>query len=290
MSYTCFVVVAWNSAPAAAAHLEGVDISHWQGALSQLNWNSVQSAGKSFAFIKASEGVSFADPQFVNNISRATTAGILAGAYHYARPDLGNSAVAEANWFVNQAGSFMQHPYLRPVLDLEVAGVNSTSGRTFLSNWINDFMNRVVALKGPSAEPIVYMNTNYATNYVNSTVANRTLWIANWPASPNPHSDNPGTGVFPTWAFWQYTSSGSVPGISGRVDLDVAHGDMNFVRSFMISEPSTSVFACIAVLIAALAGVGLSLRARKVIIGASAAADTCLLQCDNRPDPGKTIA
>lgn len=233
----CVAVSNCYAIPTFAARLEGIDVSHWQGSLAQSNWNSIAGAGKTFVFMKASEGTNYTDPQFATNMSRATNAGLLAGAYHFARPDLNSSAVEEANWFVSVAGTYMTYPNLRPVLDLEVAGVSTTAGKAFLSNWVNDFMNRVVALKGASAEPIIYVNSNYASNYLNSTVASRTLWIANWPSSPNPQTGSPATGVFSNWAFWQYTSSGSVSGISGNVDLDVVHGDIDYLHRFVIPEP-----------------------------------------------------
>ena len=44
------------------------------------------------------------------------------------------------------------------------------------------------------------------------------LWVAHWnTTSPSVPGSNWGGK---SWTFWQYTSDGSVPGISGRVDLN----------------------------------------------------------------------
>jgi len=87
----------------------GIDVSHWQG---EINWNSVHNSGKSFAFVKATEGNGFTDPKFITNMNGASANGMLVGAYHFARPDLGNSATDEANYFVDIAGDYISQGYL----------------------------------------------------------------------------------------------------------------------------------------------------------------------------------
>lgn len=47
--------------------LHGIDVSHHQG---NVNWLAVAEAGVSFAFAKATEGDTFADPQFSANLAR----------------------------------------------------------------------------------------------------------------------------------------------------------------------------------------------------------------------------
>ena len=62
---------------------EGVDISHWQGAI---DWTKVAAAGKKFAYMKASESTDFVDPNYTTNRAQARAAGLLVGAYHFAQP------------------------------------------------------------------------------------------------------------------------------------------------------------------------------------------------------------
>src|SRR5688572_6854506 len=59
--------------------VRGIDVSHHQGAI---DWHSVKASGRSFAFIKASEGADFRDTRFSENWQRAREAGIFTGAYH----------------------------------------------------------------------------------------------------------------------------------------------------------------------------------------------------------------
>ncbi|HTL31434.1 MAG TPA: glycoside hydrolase family 25 protein, partial [Tepidisphaeraceae bacterium] len=189
----------------------GIDVSHYQGTI---NWASVAADGKKFAFQKATEGISYVDPTVGTNTSGAKANGILVGVYHFAHPDT-DTAASEAAHFLSGAANYIKAGFLQPVLDLEDG---ASIGKAALSQWTNDWCNAVKNAIG--VQPIIYCNTNYATNYLNSTVAQWPLWIANWStAYGDPTTTGkPPTGVWSNFTFWQYTSSGSVSGISGRVD------------------------------------------------------------------------
>lgn len=244
--------------------VQGVDASYWQG---NMDWSKTYDAGARFAFVRSSRGQDFTDSSFQQNmsaISNLTASGkpILAGAYHYGIPSVGLTAASttgqiqahartEANHFINSAGNFMTAGWLRPVLDLEDGG--GVLSRAQLSTWANSFMGHVHSQVG--VEPLVYMNTNYSANMIDSSLADRDLWIANY-NSGNRYGDpltsgSPPTGNIDDWAFWQYTNQGSGPtyGVDPKfnqyIDLNVANGDMNFVRSFVIPqsvpEPSSGL-------------------------------------------------
>ncbi len=257
--------IAW------AQRAQGVDVSYWQG---NMDWSKTYAAGARFAFVRSSRGLTYDDTLFTQNMTTITNmaaAGktIYAGAYHYGIPSdaltasstsaaIMANARAEADHFVNTAGDYMTPGWMRPVLDLEDGG--SILSRPQLSSWANTFMNEVEARVG--VEPLVYMNTNYATNYIDGSLADRDLWIANWNAN-NAYGDplttgDPPTGNVGDWSFWQYSSKGSgslygVPSSANNyIDLNVAHGDINFVRSFVIPtpEPSGALVICGASLLA----------------------------------------
>ncbi len=213
-----------------ADYYVGIDVSKWQGSI---NWTSVRNSGIDFAFIKASEGVGYVDPYFTTNITGARDAGILAGAYHFATPYTNgvDDSITEANSFVSAVSGYLGDDNLRPVLDVEARG---DLGSTVLSNWVNSFAGRFKALTG--VDIIIYCNTNYASNYLNSTVTDKDLWIANWKSSP---TGSPGTGVWNDWDFWQWSSTQSVPGISGNVDADVCRDPWAYTIGYSVPEPST---------------------------------------------------
>ncbi len=253
-----------------AQRAQGVDASFWQG---NMDWSKTYDAGARFAFVRSSRGLTFDDTLFTRNmsvISSMAAAGktIYAGAYHYGIPSdvltassssaaIMANARAEAAHFVNTAGDYMTAGWLRPVLDLEDGG--PILSRSQLSSWANTFMSEVEARVG--VEPLVYMNTNYARNYIDDSLADRDLWIANY-NSGNVYGDplttgSPDTGNAGDWSFWQYTSlgSGALYGVTGNtIDLNVANGDINFVRSFVIPsnvpEPNSALVICGASLLA----------------------------------------
>lgn len=228
------LAIAMALVPAAMADRpDGLDVSYWQGDITQSEWNQIAGSGKVFGFCRASAGIDYADSTLANNMSRATQAGLIMGVYHFSYPQY-YSATAEADWFVSVAGQYMTGGYLRPVLDLEQG---SNLSKSALSNWANTFMNRVEALTG--VEPLIYTNTNYATYELDSSVANRDLWIAAYWTYPDPENGQPNIGIFNSWAFWQWTAHGSVPGIPGDADLDVFNGTLAGLQNYVIPGGGT---------------------------------------------------
>src|SRR5262249_41134799 len=80
----------------AAAHLNGIDGSNYQG---NVNWAAVKSAGITFAIAKATEGTTFTDAYINKNIAGMKANGIIPGAYHFAHP--GSDATTQANKFTS---------------------------------------------------------------------------------------------------------------------------------------------------------------------------------------------
>ena len=125
--------------PAMAQRALGLDVSAWQGSLSNSNWNTLHNTNdRDFVFIRSSRGGTtgyynqndpdnnnglntlsqrYDDPYFVQNITRATNAGLFAGPYHFSRPDvvastlnsggIPNNGADEADHFIQMAGAWM---------------------------------------------------------------------------------------------------------------------------------------------------------------------------------------
>jgi lysozyme len=207
-----------NPRPTRAILTEGIDVSHWQGVI---DWGKVRAAGKRFAYIKASQDTDFVDARYATNRAQAKAAGLYVGAYHFAEPSgAAGDAVAEADHFVATA-AFVKGELL-PVLDLENAGGLSS---TALVNWTKAFLGRVYETTG--VRGVIYVSPNFWKTRLDDTQwfadnGYQILWIAHWTTgSPTvPAADWGGK----SWTFWQYTSYGTVPGISGRVDLDRYRG------------------------------------------------------------------
>jgi lysozyme len=223
-------LLAAAPAPAAAKPGRlGIDVSRFNGAI---DWVQVADAGVQFAFVAAGRGNGTdcavkpnscgADPNYAANYAGARAAGVRVGAYHRAfiaaasREELLADARAEADVFVANVGA-LRPGDLRPALDVETPF--EVTGPGELRLWIRKWLKRVGARLG--VRPIVYTNsTSWAAtgSTVEFAKAGHPLWVANWGVRKPivPAEDWAGRG----WWIWQFTSSGSVPGILGRVDMN----------------------------------------------------------------------
>ncbi len=113
------------------------------------------------------------DSRFLQNITRATTAGMIAGPYHFARPDIaGNTGTDEADHHIEMAGVFMRPGYMMPMYDMEAISGSDYSG---LRQFALDFSDRIYAVM--QIRPCVYINGSYS-GYIDSgaTTAQKDLF------------------------------------------------------------------------------------------------------------------
>lgn len=203
---------AEGAAAPLATQLPGIDVSHYQGTI---NWASVKSAGIKFAYIKATESTTYTDPQFSANYGNAHARSVIRGAYHFARPNLSGGA-AQANYFVAHGGAWSRDNLTLPgMLDLE-GGCYSKS-TSAMRTWILDFYNTYKAKTG--RDVVIYTSPswwNTCTGSWTGMSAKSPLFVAHWTSAASPSIP----AGFPYWTFWQYSSTGSVSGISGAVDRD----------------------------------------------------------------------
>lgn len=186
--------------------INGCDVSHHQGTI---DYDALRPAVE-FAAIKATEGVGYTDPQFARNWSEAQRVGLVRLAYHFARPDLSNSALSEAMWFARSVPLAEGDGLM---LDFEVGFPDPVT-------WCLTFLAEMHRRTG--VRPLIYLNRGHLAAYDWSPVVadDYGLWLAAWDGKP----DRPDGSPWPFVAMKQYTSSGSLPGIRGRVDLNVFYG------------------------------------------------------------------
>jgi GH25 family lysozyme M1 (1,4-beta-N-acetylmuramidase) len=204
---------------------KGIDVYNGTGTI---NWTSVKNSGVSFAFLKATEGLTFQDSFYSTNRTNAKAQGIVIGAYHFARPSTSPSPAAsgkaQADYFINYAKPAKGE--IQCVCDFEVTGsLNATD----LAAWLTGFVGEVQAVTHTPA--IIYCSPGFWSSSMpsNWTNPNCGLWVANWgvssPSIPAPWAS---TG----YAFWQYSSTGSVPGVTGNCDLDTFNGSSSLLLKF----------------------------------------------------------
>lgn len=193
--------------------VHGIDISRWQG---EIDWASVKGAGTRFVYMKATEGGDHIDPAFQRNWDGARRAGIPRGAYHFVfwcRP-----AHEQALWFKqhipNDPGA------LPPVLDLEWNGHSKTCpkkiDRSLALEKIQLMLTELEQLTGK--KPIIYTDITFHKDVLEGQFNDYPYWIRSTAAKPETRYENR------PWAFWQFTTTGRVPGIRGDVDRNAFYG------------------------------------------------------------------
>ncbi len=189
---------------------KGIDVSKYQG---NIDWEKVKNAGIEFAVIRAGYGkFDFQkDEKFEQNYSGAKNAGIPVGAYHYSYAKTVEDARLEAEVFLNWIrGKQFEYPV---ALDIEEKA-QSDKGRQFVSDVIRAFCETV---ENAGYYVCVYSNKYWYDNFIDDDCKKKyDAWVAQW-ADSNTYAGN--------YGMWQYSSQGSVDGISGRTDLDEAYKD-----------------------------------------------------------------
>ncbi len=201
----------------AGATTDGIDVSYYQGTI---DWDRVAADGIRFAIIRVSDGTTFLDPQFDRNWQEARRVGIIRAAYQFFRP--GQDATAQAQLLLNTMGP-LEPGDMPPVIDVEDTDDQPPS---VVANKVSEWIQVVEAAVG--RKPIIYTRASFWDPYVRTQdFVDYPLWVAHYGANcPNLPAG------WTDWKFWQYTSSGSVNGISGRVDMNFFNGDEAALEAF----------------------------------------------------------
>ncbi len=194
--------------------LQGIDVSQYQG---DINFNSVRSAGKHFVMVRAGycgyDGIISKeygyDTKYDQNMERAHAAGLDIGVYVYSYATSTSSATTAAKQVIDMV---RDHEVTYPIVfDFEDNQYTKNSKDTNTEICMA-FLNEVERL---GYYAMLYTYTSFADNYINmSKLRSFDLWIADFRGY---------VGYEGSYGMWQYSSSGTVPGISGRVDLDIAY-------------------------------------------------------------------
>ena len=221
-----------SSQPAAAARaLAGLDVAGFQHPVSaaypggrSINWASVGAAGYKFAAVKATEGDYYVNPWAATDLTAAKAAGLDVTPYHFAVPDASGGA-DQAKFAVQYSGYASGTRMLPLLLDIEYDPYVSTDhtnecyglSPAKMTAWLSAFVATVKSLTGQS--PVIYTTADWWNTCTGRSAAFTAdpLWVAAYgPASP------PRPAGWPSWTFWQYSSSGAVPGVgtAGGTDLD----------------------------------------------------------------------
>lgn len=195
-----------NKVPAGFESI-GIDVSHHQG---KIDWEELmETAGFDtiihFVYCKATEGSDHLDSRWTENRTKLNSMGILNGAYHFFSPKTPPRP---------QAVHFLTHWKKReidlpPVLDVETEGFSDEDLIAKMKIWLEEVETTT------GMRPIIYTSLNFYETKFQNEFKNYPFWIAAYSRKPACIHDE-------RIIHWQFTESGSLPGINEAVDLNVS--------------------------------------------------------------------
>ncbi len=204
----------------------GIDVSRWN---TVYDWGRVRQAGIEFVFVKVAgrdrtTGGLYKDSCYDDYINDAQSAGIKVGVYFFSQALNEAEAIEEADYTLNIVLNYdIQLPV---IMDYEWKdGDRLENGGDVASRTatVKAFLSRVASY---GYETGLYSSDYTIATYLdgNSIAANYKMWVARYGANNGEPSKEP-TYYTGAWDFWQYTSRGSLDGITGNIDRDFWYDD-----------------------------------------------------------------
>jgi len=186
----------------------GHDVSGHQG---PVDWPASAAKGAEFVFVKATEGTGFRNPQFAQQYNGSHGAGMIRGAYHFARPDVGPGG-PQAHYFIDNGGGWTADGKTLPgALDVEYNPYGETCyglDAAGMTAWIKDFSDTYAKRTGRA--PVIYTSTSWWNRCTGSSKAFGSvnpLWIARYAPEIGPLPAG-----WSTHTVWQWSDKGDLPG------------------------------------------------------------------------------
>lgn len=184
----------------------GIDVSVYQG---DIDFEQVKNSGIEVVYIRAGYGFSVTDPKFEENYTNATKAGLKCGAYYFVTARNTEQAYLQATRFAELISG--KTFAARPAMDFEEFGSLGKNGINLVGL---AFMQKLRELTG--IVPMLYTDAYNASETWGWNFAQFPLWVADYDAEEPYVTSN----IWQSYAGFQYSDRGEIPGIYGNVDLD----------------------------------------------------------------------
>ena len=187
--------------------IKGIDVSEFQG---QIDWDKVKADGVEFAILRVGFGMDLKsqdDKYIERNISECERLGIPIGVYLFSYANTTAKASSEAEHTLRLiAGHKMP---LGVWYDIED---NNTSGSVSKST-LTDIINKYCSIiKEAGYDVGIYASLSWLNNKIDNSLQEKyPIWVAQYYKECQYKKD---------YLIWQYSSSGKVDGISGKVDMN----------------------------------------------------------------------
>ena len=193
----------------------GIDVSRWN---EEINWNKVKDAGVKYAIIRAGyrgsvTGALVEDWYFKKNVEAATAAGIPVGLYFFTQATNEVEAVEEASMVISLCKDYdITYPIF---IDTESAGGEGRADALDAKTRTAVCQAFCETIRSSGYQAGIYASKNWLINNIDTSILPDDIYI--WLAEYGDATTYNGK-----YHMWQYTSSGRVLGIEGRVDLNLS--------------------------------------------------------------------
>lgn len=204
---------------------KAIDISYWQGKVSYKSFEKVKKDGiksviQRSSYTSQSKFSLGTDSTMKNNIINAYNAGLNVGIYHYSQAISTTEAKKEAEFCLDTIGNYKSYINLPVFFDWEWGGrLNASKASKLGKSKCTDICNTFCkTIKSAGYDTGVYASLNVFNGYLNpSSIDDKyKIWVAQYN----------GTCTYNRSKYmWQYSSSGRVNGISGRIDMNYLYGE-----------------------------------------------------------------
>jgi lysozyme len=192
--------------------VQGIDISRYQG---RIDFHTAGGAGTRFVYMKATEGADYLDPNFRFNWEAARQAGMPRGAYHFMA--WCSLARDQAEWFKKNVPA--DADALPPVLDLEWNHSSSCKAKFSKEDMIEKIEVMLAAMEEHTGKiPIIYTDISFHRDVLSGLHFDTGFWLRSVAAEPAHRYSGR------DYTFWQWTQTGTMPGIRGEVDRNSFYG------------------------------------------------------------------
>jgi lysozyme len=202
----------------------GIDISKYQG--NEINQLNKQTDPLTFIICKATEGVTYTDPDFSTNWSTIQSKGYVRGAYHFYHCD--DSPEQQVDHYLTVIGKLLATDF-PPIVDFEELSIDQGINKATIQPNLLQFLTLLEQKTG--RKPLLYTDNNTANTYLTDTAfANYNLWIADY----NSTITLPTVWKSKTWTLWQKSENYKLEGNTN--DYDVFNGNNDTFIKFIQSS------------------------------------------------------
>ena len=224
----------------------GIDVSKYQGSI---DWEQVAQSGVEFAMVRVGyrtkvTGIIYEDPGARYNLQEATKNGILVGAYFFSSAVTQEEAQEEAAWVADFISRYqITYPVAYNCEDFQSPDSRQYGlGVEERTDIACAFLDTIAAA---GYTPMFYASRNEmegSAQWNMDTLGSRyRVWVSQYPEQPYP--ETPASTYSGTHAMWQYTSQGTVAGIRGSVDVNLAYFGYSQAAAAKDQTPAEEVAA-----------------------------------------------